>query len=256
MEDKTQFINNLFSDKVIFEKEILDVKSEKDRSDIMRILSKSIVRESLKEHINFLYIKDIKDFTLKHIINILFKDIASEWVIYTGDVFNYSKEEALSELQSKERVKFIHLLVLNYYKYYKCYIFEEIANTFIELLASINNKSTKIILVNAVINSDLIANRNIIGVNSFDQLYRRVKSAKNLKNTDISYLQVKISEIISEIESDEITSPKKEELSATLLKYEKKVIEKKAVKLEKFDATLQRVKRAIFNSLKNEIFKG
>ncbi len=254
MEDKTKYINDIFTNKTLFEKEVLNITSEKDRTDIMRILSKSIVRDTLKEHINFLYLKDMSDFTLKHIVNIFFKEVANEWVHYAQDVLDFSKEEALTELQPKDRVKFIHTLVKNYYKFYKEYIFKEIAGTFIELLASMNQNSTKIILVNAIINSDLVANRNIIGINSFDQLYRRVRSAKNLKSADVSYLQIKVSNIKKEIQSYKANQEKKEQLTTLLLKYEKKVTDARNTKLEYFDATLQRVKKDIINSLKNGKF--
>ncbi|MCD4667768.1 MAG: hypothetical protein K8R44_04135 [Sulfurimonas sp.] len=255
MENKLKRIDEIFSNKALFEREVLDIKSQKDKSEVMHFLSNLLVKDILKEHINFLYVEKMSDFTLKHIVNILFKEIANEWVFYAIDILDCSKEEALEQL-ADARVKFIHKLVLEYYKDYKDYIFEDIADTFIELLASMNPDSKKILLVNAVINSDLIANRSIIGINSFNQLYRRVKSAKNLKSADLSYLQAKVSDILKELKNDKISVEKKESLLTLHSKYEKKVINMQETKLEHFDASLQRVKRAIFNSLKNEIFKN
>lgn len=256
MKNITAQINDIFTKRIIFERDVLNVRSQKERSEIMHLLAKTIVRDTLKEHLNFLYINNMLDFTLKHVVNILFKEIASEWISYAIEVLNCSKDEALSELQDSSRVKFVHQLVESYYRSYKDYIYEEISNTFIELLASMNQDSPKILLVNAVINSDLIANRNIIGINSFDQLHRRIKSAKNLKSADVSYLQVKVSNILTEIQSDKTSAQKKAELSILLQKYEKKVVDMQNLNLEYFDESLKRVKRAMFNSLKHKIFKN
>ncbi len=250
----TELIDEIFKSKSLFEKKVLNVNSDHDRSEIMHILSKLIVRDILKEHLNFLYIQNLSYFTLKHIVNILFKEIANEWISYAIDILELSKDKALDELQKKDRIKFIHKISTDYYKHYKSYIFEEIADTFIELLASITQDSEKTKLVNAIINSKLIANRTVLGINNFDQLYRRVKAAKNSKSAEVSSIQMKISDILTEIEDIKTSSKKRENLFIVLPKYEKKALQINNKKLENFDASLDRVKRAIFNSLKNEVF--
>ncbi len=247
-------VKSIFSKKSSFEKEVLNILKEKDRVEVIHILSNRLVDDSLREHINFLHIKSLSDFTLKHIVNILFKEMANEWISFAMDFLDYSKEEALETLQTNNRIKFIHTIAEDYFKYYKDYIYEDIADSFISLLASMSKSSDKIILVNAVINSDLIANRSMLGINSFDQLYRRIISAKNLKNTEISSLQIKLSDILIELDSNITSDKRREDLLIVLPKYEEKNKQMLEKKLENFDASLQRVKRAIFNSLKNGIF--
>ena len=254
MEKNIDKIEAVFTNTTLFEKEVLHVVNEYDRSEIMHILTDRIVSDVLKEHINFLYIRSFSDFTLKPIINILFKEIANEWISYAIDALQYSKEEALVELQPKDRVKFIHALSASYYRQYKSYIFEAIADTFIELMASISHGSNKSIIINAVINSDLIANRIVLGINGFDQLYKRVRAAKNAKSLEVSNTQIKLSEILKEINNPMISQGDREKLLIVLPKYERKVKEITKQKLENFDASLERVKRSIVNSLTNEIF--
>ncbi len=250
-----ELIESIFAKKFIFEKEVLNIRSEKDKSNIMHILATSLVRNILKEHLNFVYLNKLSDFTLKHIINILFKKIASEWVMFAMEILKYSREEALEELQKRNRAKYIHSLAEDYYRNYKEFFYEEISNSFIELLASMNPSSDKIKLVNAVINSDLIANRSILNINSFDQLYQRVISAKNSKNMQIRVLQIKISNILVKLDSKDISERKKEDLLFVLPGYKDKKKKMSDRKLEDFDASLKRVKMAIFNSLKNGLNK-
>ena len=251
-----ELIEKIFTNKLFFEKEILDIQSENDRSEVMRILSTEMVENILKENINFLYIEKLEYFTLTPVINILFKELANEWISYAMDVLEFSKEDALEELQADERVKFIHILAVDYNRFYKDYLFEAIANSFIDLLSSMNQGSEKIKFVNSIINSDLIANRNILNINSFDQLYQRVKSAKNFKNIDLSSVQIKISEILQEIEDPQTEYEKRESLFIVLPSYERKEEQIKEKRLEEYDASLQRVKRAIFNALKSGLYKA
>jgi len=255
MKINTEQIEKIFVSQHTFEKEVLGVTCENDKSEIMKILSSLVVNETLKEHLSFLYIKDLSDFTLKHIINILFKEIANEWIVYAMEDLELSREDALEELQIQGRVKLIHALAAEYYKHYKDHIFEEIAKSFIELLASIRSGSEKIALVNAVINSDLIANRTILGVNSFDQIHAKVKSAKNAKTSELSSIKMKIFDIKKEIANPVTAKDKKESLLAILPNYEKKMQDITEMKLESFETSLERIKRAIFNSLKNGLYK-
>ncbi|MDQ7045122.1 MAG: hypothetical protein Q9M32_04330 [Sulfurimonas sp.] len=253
--NREELVENIFSNKSDFEKEVLNVLKEKDKSEIMHILAYSIVRDTLKEHLNFLHIKSLSDFTLKPVVNILFKEIANEWISYAMDLLDYSKEEALEILQNAHRVKLLHTLADDYFKHYKGYIYEEIADTFIDLLASMNQASDKVLLVNAVINSDLIANRSVLGINSFNQLYRRIIAAKNLKNIEVSALQIKLSDILIELDCNSTSAQRREILMSILPQYEEKNKKMSQMKLETFDASLQRVKRAILNALKNNSYK-
>ncbi|MFT5661876.1 MAG: hypothetical protein ACI9TV_002524 [Sulfurimonas sp.] len=173
----------LFQDKVLFEKKILNVENNQDREDVVSILAIRLVRDSLKEHLNFLYIEKFSDFSLKQIVNIVFKEIANEWVDYAMHILNYSKSAALDELRIQHRVKFLKSLSSDYYNSFKDTIFEEIADTFIELLVQNTKKDKNSILINAVINSDLIPNRSVLNINSWNQLSECVKVAIDLRGS-------------------------------------------------------------------------
>lgn len=256
MEEIKEKIESIFFNSTVFEKEILHVFNDNDRSEIMHILAVSLVRSTLKDHLNFLHLKDFSDFTLKQVVNILFKEIASEWISYSIDIFDYSKAQSLEELQPKKRVRLIYGLASLYYKEYKFYIFEEIADTFIELISSISKDSKKSSLITDVIESNLIANRTVLGIKDFNQLYKMVGQAKNEKSIETSNLQVKISDIIKETNKNNITEEYKDKLLMVLSKYEKKLEQMNSVKLDEFNDGLKRVKNSIVNSLNSGKFNN
>lgn len=186
---------------------------------------------------------------MKQVVNLLFKEIASEWVDYAMDVLEYSKEDALEELRVENRIQFIKSLSQNYYKHFKNFIFEEVADTFIELIALNSSKDGKSLLINAVINSKYVPNRSILGINSSDQLCKRAKAAKDLKNKKVTELQFKLAEMEEGIHNLELPENKRESLSLVYPSYEKKLHTIREEKLEKFDDSLQRLKRAMVRSL-------
>ena len=172
---------DIFRNKDSFEKKVLNVQGDSDRKEIVRILALRLVRGILKEHLNFLYIKEFSDFTPTQIVNIVFREMANEWIDYAMKELNYRKEDALDELRIEDRIKLLKSLSSAYYKQFKNTIFGEIADTFMELLVQNAKVDTKSILINAVINSNLIPNRSVLNINSSNQLSECVKIALKLK---------------------------------------------------------------------------
>jgi len=247
--ERNELIDKIFKKKVVFEKKVLNIVSDSDRIEIMQILSKSLVRGSLKEDLNFLYMEDFSTFRFKPIINILFKEIASEWIYYAMEELGLSKDEALVEIQAKQRVLFIRSLVASYYKKYKQYIFREIADTFIELVRTIPHAKVKNKLVEEVLHSDLVVYNNVVPVYNSIQLWGRVKAAQNLKNADLSRVQIMISETLSKLSHKGLDEKTKQELLKSLEKYEKKLHNINTKSLDKFDGALKRFKDTLVNSM-------
>ena len=179
----------IFHDKIFFEKEVLNVKNNNDRRDVIAILIDTLVRDTLKEHLNFLYIENFSDFTLEQIVNIIFTEMANSWLNYAMDELSYSRDDALDELRIEHRVKFLKSLSRDYYNSLKNRIFEEIADTFIELLILNTKEDKKSVLINAVINSNLIPNRTTLNIKSWEHLEKCVKVAKDLKGENIAKLE-------------------------------------------------------------------
>ena len=249
MKDSQEYIRKLFEDRALFEKEVLNALTNKDREEIVHILADLLVLDRLKEHLNFMYINDISDFTLNQIVNIMFEEIANEWIDYAIHDLKLSKNDALEALQLEERIKFIKLLSQDYYLHFKEYIFEKIADTFVELLVFNSEKNTKNVFINSVINSDLFPERRILNFNSSDQLCKAAKRAKDLKNEKLHNFKARINQIQNARSKLNIPQVQKDEFNRAYKTYEKNIEEVQKLKLESFDETLLNVKKALMNTL-------
>lgn len=248
-QDKQELIKKIFSDVKFFEKKILDVESDNDRAEIMKILSESLVHDTLKEEINFLYLIVFSDFTLKPIPNIIFKELASEWVIFAEDMLHMDKDQALKELQDKGRVQFILTIVHNYLRKYKHFIFEEIADTFIELIDRIPNARKSNAFVEEVLNSNFIVNQKLLHVRDFRELWRRVRAARNLKNTELNVAHAKVNDTKALLLKKDISYEKKEALKRSLFVYETELEKLNKTPLDHFEDTVKKVKESMINSM-------
>jgi hypothetical protein len=246
---REEFIEKIFKKNSVFEKEVLNITNEDDRVEIMQILAKFIVGDVLKEELNFLYIQRFSDFTFKPIINILFKEIANEWIYFAMQELSFTKKEALLEIQTKKRVLFIRSLVESYYKNYKHYIFKEIADTFIELVENIPNANTQNRVVNEVLKSDLITYNNMVAVYNFRQLWNMVKNAQNLKQTTLKRLKSDIKKISKQLEKEQLSTQKRDKLSSSLKKNKKELKKLSKRSLDRFDEAIKRFKNTLVNSM-------
>ena len=246
--EKEKLVVELFSNKILFELDVLSVKSEKDRLEIINILVERFIRDLLKNELNFLYMQDFKRFKFSLIINLLFKEIADEWLGFSSDILNFSKEEALGEIQDKKRIAFIYALSQEYFLEYKNLFFTEISNTFLELAeVSISSRRNNQ-LIEYVLQSSLVKDRGIVIIQSYSQLLARIKSAKNYKSEKLSILQVKIAEASISLESSESEEEnKKYEELINHYKNEKRTLE--SLSLDNFDGALKRLKETMIVSM-------
>jgi len=192
--EKELFIENIFSQKELFERHILNITCNSDRIEVMDILAKRIVRVLLKEELSFLYMKDLSNFKFTLVNNILFRELASEWVSYAEEKLGLNKEEALAVIQNKEHVLFVIELVKEYFEQYKIYFAQEIADSFIELVENMPNPNISNSLINEVLGSGFVKNKTISVVYSYSQLWARIRNAHSLKKDKLTTIQIDISE--------------------------------------------------------------
>ncbi len=248
-EEKQEYIDKIFSDKSLFEWEVLHVSSHYDRLEIMQILSETLVRDRLKYEINFLYMKSYKDFNFSQIVNILFHEIANEWLSFATEILYCSKKDAVLEIQDKTRVKFIHSIATLYYEKYRGEIFQEVADTFLELVGSVKNDKNINEFIEEVLQSDLIKNKQILSMHNFSQLYRRVKAAQNIKNSDIISVKMKISELQESYKNSKLDIDKRQRLLKLLNRSKIELEKLNHLGLDKFDAGISRFKETMVQSM-------
>lgn len=249
LEDKQKYIDKLFKDKTLFEQEVLHVFSHYDRLEVMGVLTHILVREKLIYELNFLYLKKFEDFKFSQIVNIIFHVIANEWVSYATDILRYPKQDAIQEIQNKFRVKFIHSLAKDYYEKYRRKIFEEIGDTFIELVASTKSEKNITKVIKDTLQSNLIKNRQILDMNNFSQLYKRTKAAKNMKNSNISILKMKINDLKAIYDDPNIKEEEKKKLYSQIEKLNKELDKAVNYSLDNFDRAIERLKDTMVQSM-------
>lgn len=253
MKDITQetkeYIQRVFSDIELFERDILNVKTSQDRQEIMTILAESLVRDLLKDELNFLYMRSFSDFSLTPIPNIIYKEIASEWVVYAMEELQMSREDALAELHGKERVKFVLSLVRKYLKQHKHIIFNEITDTFIELIDRIPHAKNGDIVVEEFLESDFIPNKKLLYIKDFNELWRRVRIARNSKVLAISKVEAKIDDTLSFLEREDAVGERRDMLLKKLHEQESEFERLSNATLENFDEPLLKIKEAMISSM-------
>lgn len=232
-------VEKIFTNKNMFEHYILGVGTDADRKDIMDILSKRIIEILLREEFNFLYMKNLDNFNFALIINILFKEFANEWVSYAEENLYYSKEKALEYIQDKNRLTFVLNIIKWYFKTYKIYFAQEIADTFIKLIDTMPNPTLDNELIKSVLESDFVKKGNISIIYNYNQLWTRIKNAHNLKNEEVSRLQIKIFELVENEDSEK----------RKRLEYEAEVLEE--MSLAFFDESVKRVRDTMVDYMLN-----
>ena len=247
--EKEELVVELFSNVKLFELKVLSVKSSKDRLEIIHILVKTLIRDLLKSELNFLYMQDLKQFKFSLIVNLLFKEIASEWLSYAEEVLQYSREESLDEIQNKTRVTFIYTLAKAYFSNYKNYFFIEIVNTFFELAEVALSSKEHNPIIDKIIEGELVKNEGIVVIQSYSQLLGRVRSAKSYKNEKLSNMQVKIAETSTSLVHAEQNTEEKKRYENLLTHYKNEKNNLELASLDDFDAALKRVKETMIQSM-------
>ena len=247
--DKEKFIEEIFSKRESFEEYILEVTSDTDRVEIMEILSRRIIDILLREELNFLYMKNFDSFKFSLIVNLLFKEIANEWVYFAQEKFLFTKDEALDEIQNKKRVLFLLAIVKWYFTNYKIYFTDKIADNFIRLVELSPNITYNNEIIKIVLSSTLLKNKNISAVHNYTQLYNRVKDARNSKNDKLAQLQFKISEFYSHLDEENSTEVSENKIKEKIKKYEKEVEKIEETPVCLFNDAVRRVRDTLSANL-------
>lgn len=206
MSKSQEYIENLFSDVLIFEKEVLHVKCDTDRKEIMALMCKEICYQSrIASTVNFLKIKsldqmDFSTFTIV-LVELLMAELKSllEEKRYTPtDIEKISKD--------KKYLKFMYTLMSTYSRRFNSIFYKEVVNTFFELL-SLADKAEKVSpVVLEVINGDK-ERKSLLEQHGGGQiLYRpeqawmRVKQARDDKKRKAQVYQIEIAKLVRRVD--------------------------------------------------------
>ena len=116
-------------------------------------------------------------------------------------------------------------------------------------MSTLPHAQSKNELVSDVLKSNLVSNNNILVIQSFKQLWTKVRSANNFKNADVSKIQILIAEITIKLRNTELDEESKAKLLMSFKKQEAELNKLNNLSLDYFDSTLKRLKETMVNSM-------
>lgn len=200
------YIDRLFSDKKIFEEEVLQVKCDEDRREVMSLVCEEICNDNkLAASINFLKIKSIDDLDFSGVHIALVQ-------VLVGELLSLLKEKRFTHVEvenvrkDKACLKFIYELAQSYMQRFSSVLFKEVVNTFFDLI-SIAGKAEKLSpVVIEVINGskkrpsllELHGHGKVL--HKKEQAWMRVKQAKDDKNRQVQTHQIETVRLVRRID--------------------------------------------------------
>lgn len=206
MSKSQEYLEYLFSDKLIFEKEVLHVKSDEDRKDIMSILSRDLCNDrNLASKVNFLKIKSIDDLNFKG-VNISLVQIFLAELLSLLEEKHYTRAEIESVKKSKIYLKFLYELAQTYMRRFSSAFYKEVVNTFFDLISIADkaNQLSPLVLevINGTQNTKSLLQQSGSGkiLHKSEQAWMRVKQARDEKNRKVKVFQVEIVNLVHRID--------------------------------------------------------
>ncbi len=250
-EQLENYTDKIFSSLELFEWEVLHVSTNTDRAEVIEILAKSFVNDTLKYDINFLYITDIEHIEYKKIKHAIFKEIVAEWIGFCADVLSVSKDEAIAALKKDSRVNFINSIVNSYFQKFHTIIFGEMFDTFLEIFNRPPITKNKQLFIDKVLQSDLNRDRHSGTIYRFSQLYSRVRIAQDIKNKQITKLNMRIKDLMGELNAtSDINFDEDSELLYDIEDLEEDLEDLEATRLYEFDEMIFALRENMIESMR------
>lgn len=206
MNPAEKYIQDLFSDKQLFEKEVMQVNCDEDRKEIMALMSKEICNESdIASQVNFLKIKSIDELDFSRVNISLVQIILAELLSLLKEK-NYPASQIETIKKNKEHLAFIYMITQTYMRRFGSEFYKEVINTFFDLI-SIADKADKLSLVvveaiNGTQNKRSLMEQHGGGQILYkpEQAWMRVKQARDDKNKKVQVYQVEIVKLVRRVD--------------------------------------------------------
>ena len=206
MSKSQEYLEHLFSDKLVFEKEVLQVKCDEDRKEVMTLICSDICNDKkLALEINFLKIKSIDDLSFKRVNIALVQVILSELISLLKEK-NYTAAEIDAIKKNKVYLKFMYILAQTYMRRFSAIFYKAVVNTFFDLI-SIADKADKLSpVVLDVINGTKLRKSLLEQHGSGQILYKseqawmRVRQARDDKNRQVQVHQIEIVKLVRRVD--------------------------------------------------------
>jgi len=206
MTSSKAYIQHIFSDKLVFEKEVLHVKCDEDRKEVMTLICTDICADKkLAPQVSFLKIKTIEDLNFDNVKITLVQILLTELLSLLREK-RYTKVEIENIKTSKKNQKFIYELASIYLRRFSNLFYKEVVNGFFDLIGTANKAENLSPVVLEVIHGS--ANRKTLleqhGSGQIlykpEQAWMRVKQARDDKNRQVQVYQIEIVKLIRRVD--------------------------------------------------------
>lgn len=249
-EQKDAYVKKLFSDVILFEWDVLHVSSNTDRIEVMEIIAKDLVHDTLKHELNFFYVHDVEKLNFSNIKSNIFKQMINEWLTFCDDVLMYPKKDAIAVVKEGNRVKFIYDIVNDYFEKYQRFIYSEVIDTFFSLFVKTPITKNRQILIERVLQSKLNDSKDSMRIHKFTQVFSRIKIAQDKKNSELYILNSRIKELMSHLSvDDKIEFDADNEVLLDIEDCEYDIEELEEKKIHEFDESLSTLRENMISSM-------
>ncbi len=200
------YIQDLFSDVKVFEKEVLYVNCDEDRKEVMTLMSKEMCASSKIAHqISFLKLKTINDLSFEGVNIALVQMFLAELISLLKER-RYTFTEIETIKKNKEHLKFLYKLAQVYMLRFGGLLYKEMVNTFFERV-SVAGKPEKISRIVDEVISGTDTRKSLLEQHGGgqilykpDQAWMRVKQARDDKNRKVQVYQVEIVKLVRRVD--------------------------------------------------------
>lgn len=206
MSKSQEYLELIFSDKPVFEKEVLQVKCDEDRKEVMHLICSDICNDKkLAQEVNFLKIKSLDDLTFKGVNIALVQVILAELISLLKEKhFAPSEIEAIKK--NKVYLKFMYELAQMYMRRFGSIFYKAVVNTFFELISVADraDKLSPVVLdvINGSKNRKSLLEQHGSGqiLYKSEQAWMRVRQARDDKNRQVQLHQIEIVKLVRRVD--------------------------------------------------------
>ena len=206
MSKSQEYLDHLFSDKLIFEEEVLGVKCDEDRKEVMTLICEDICNdELLASNLNFLKINSIDDLNFDEVPISFVQLLLAELLSFLKEN-QYTKSEIDAVKKNKRYLKFLYELAQTYMRRFSTLFYKTVVNTFFDLLSVADRADRLSPVVMEVINGSEHRKSLLDQEGSGQILYKgeqawmRVKQAREDKNRQVQVYQVEITKLVRRVD--------------------------------------------------------
>jgi len=207
MASKSQvYIEHIFSDKLVFEKEVLHVKCDEDRKEVMSLICGEICEsKQLAGQINFLKIRTIDDLDFEGVQIALVQILVAELLSLLKEK-HFTRVEIDNVKKNKTHLKFIYELAKIYMRRFSGLFYKEVVNTFFDLI-SVADRADKLSPVVLEVIHGTKKRKSLLEMHGSGQIlykeeqaWMRVKQAKDDKNRQVKVFQIEIVRLVRRVD--------------------------------------------------------